>query len=995
MKNPIEDIDNWTIDQLSRISATMGLTRFECDTKNRNLVFKEHTIEPREMHNLGKVKIANQIYSILIPNNHKKDAKPFINFAVNDAIDTARTINELRISYIKSAIAAIMARNMSHNIGSHILSTLGYEGQSVADDRVLYKYLQQRMDYIAQISTEIPKWTYSAWFLSDIMRRFYMQENLLTYLGHSEGLTSYSYKKEKNKGAIEIRVCKKKKDGAWGKGENVIPGNGKFEDFQVAIPGGIVGYHAFYTILENFIRNAAKHDWAKANRENIKNLVVTIEFENNPDKYYIPFVIYYNIPLSKKGEEKAELLKNLEDWLKDDFIDDKGELKKENWGLKEMRISAGYLLKKQHDEIGLGKENILFNEEVTTFSGIIKVDTVPVNGNEYLGYRFAIYRPKEVLFIGTWADIKKEKKELAFKYGVQFKNEMPYAERDYNFILFDGETFEREFSNFEKNQKNTKSLEQKLLYFLEQFPGRVIVMWNEGQDRQAQQDSEIKTLFEGGNSVLKKRVIALTKGEFNKWFDLKAKNINFSKLKFSLSKMWIDHWRKLKGKPHLGIFIELGGSGQKEKERLEHEILKYIVEKHLKKICETIHGKSIGDANISFEGAKTKLREIVIELIKKLKRAELKSKIELLNYIKEEFLNDSGNKIFEILDTNKGLAVLGNPEEEAKKYKKSFESYAGSVIDIMVDMVKDLIFKDEKELETLPVLFKERYVAEPDISDMINKLTFINESGEWEKKIVSCDDEEKADIIYRRHDPIHLGSDEKVYCEALSGSQFFFNILFHTLTAKSSVSENKFESHRIILQLLENALLEFMIIDERVRNFYVKNFENSLDKYRSAKIGAPCGVIYKAEDKKAKYSLCSEPKRDSGSAKKIEGQVEKQRVDTGVYIISQLDDEDKLYYQKIDKKPPDVFIIHQGIIDKMGFKENEKDDLDDFIDIIKNNIPYVFVTSGRGKPHNIPENTKLLPFSSIEAYLMSNFPEKNLLTQILMQIFWEEESEKH
>jgi len=34
-------------------------------------------------------------------------------------------------------------------------------------------------------------------------------------------------------------------------------------DIQIAIPGGIIGYHAFYVIVENIIRNSAKHSYTK------------------------------------------------------------------------------------------------------------------------------------------------------------------------------------------------------------------------------------------------------------------------------------------------------------------------------------------------------------------------------------------------------------------------------------------------------------------------------------------------------------------------------------------------------------------------------------------------------------------------------------------------------------------------------------------------------------------------------------------------------------
>ena len=65
-----------------------------------------------------------------------------------------------------------MARNMSHNIGSHVLAKMGYANLSelnLPQSQILYKYMQQRMDFIALISTEFPKWSYLTWFLKELI----------------------------------------------------------------------------------------------------------------------------------------------------------------------------------------------------------------------------------------------------------------------------------------------------------------------------------------------------------------------------------------------------------------------------------------------------------------------------------------------------------------------------------------------------------------------------------------------------------------------------------------------------------------------------------------------------------------------------------------------------------------------------------------------------------------------------------------------------------
>ena len=98
----------------------------------------------------------------------------------------------------KSAIAAIMARNMSHNIGSHVLSRVALHSltSSGEDEHIDYaqdcallaSYLQQRMDFIAQITTELPSWSYPYRFVTQLMRQFFMQQHLLNYVAVSEKL---------------------------------------------------------------------------------------------------------------------------------------------------------------------------------------------------------------------------------------------------------------------------------------------------------------------------------------------------------------------------------------------------------------------------------------------------------------------------------------------------------------------------------------------------------------------------------------------------------------------------------------------------------------------------------------------------------------------------------------------------------------------------------------------------------------------------------------
>jgi hypothetical protein len=183
---------------------------------------------------------------------------------------------------IHSAIAAIMSRNMSHNIGSHVLADLVSKMDINSSEHLnhFYRYLQNRMDFIAQITTDFPEWTYPAYFNKEMMRIFYESFILIDRIGVSEGLGAYQWPEDWRKGdmrgKIIVRTCttqwvngKEKKDTFdWGVNEYHM--GDLVNDLQLAIPGGIVGYHAFYIIIENIIRNSAKHDYDTRMKENLK-----------------------------------------------------------------------------------------------------------------------------------------------------------------------------------------------------------------------------------------------------------------------------------------------------------------------------------------------------------------------------------------------------------------------------------------------------------------------------------------------------------------------------------------------------------------------------------------------------------------------------------------------------------------------------------------------------------------------------------------------------
>ena len=376
---------------------------------------------------------------------------------------------ELYKNSLKTAIAAIMSRNMSHNIGSHVLARMSYEefeslksddlleilkllpnvesgkplpdgmskkidGRSplfAQDARIFSAYLQQRMDFIAQICTDWPTWTDTACLSRDLMARFLRQRPLLEHIAKSEGLTATIFDSDgvriesgRNRIGFVMRLIKP--TGKGKKGERIIKpqditpilnftAKHKYDDavgenadgygknfvtyphrIPVAFPGGQVGWHAFYVILEGIIRNAAKHSFSRleldpkqkedVNLDVIIDVIDEGEKANNRPAYTVR--IYTNVDRDEhtKPEEGAENHDNnyvdisreeqkklpskykdktkrrkwqsdrLNGFLTASFITDAGDIEKKHWGLSECRVSAGYLQMASITDIG-GKQD--------------------------------------------------------------------------------------------------------------------------------------------------------------------------------------------------------------------------------------------------------------------------------------------------------------------------------------------------------------------------------------------------------------------------------------------------------------------------------------------------------------------------------------------------------------------------------------------------------------------------------------------------------------
>lgn len=146
----------------------------------------------------------------------------------------------------------------------------------------------------------------------------------------------------------------------------------RLRNLEVSFPGGMIGRHAFFSIVENIIRNSAKHS------KKHKKLVITIDAKETADNQYVKVKIKDN--LKNWTQEIENIIKT---GLKEDYINDDGSIAENYKGLKEMRISAAWL------------RNIVDDEDNAN-PPILSVDK---DNNNNIEYTFYLEKPWRVALI--------------------------------------------------------------------------------------------------------------------------------------------------------------------------------------------------------------------------------------------------------------------------------------------------------------------------------------------------------------------------------------------------------------------------------------------------------------------------------------------------------------------------------------------------------------------------------------------------------------------
>lgn len=352
----------------------------------------------------------------------------------------------LKKAYLKSAMAAIMARNISHNLGSHVLSyvkadlssteRIVHEGvlDNMLDENLtlfqgttesetqtqkfnelkkriagitkdhggkhpasyllglghLLNYVQERQDYIATIASATIPYFSTINFKDHILDEFThdakskrhsksqeLQQNLLLkYIALSEQKTRHFLNaKTRGENNIEFTLTFVDAGGQRVSFETYNPGDKVIEselrNINIEVPAGILGRQAFFSILENIIRNAAKHG---AVQGTLAFEIVVEEFSD----------FFYNIKIftNEEGDLKRKAQK-LNSLLNADLVNKDGSIEESNKGLKEIYISAAWL------------KNVIFPDIKDSTDEIIRV----FEEKGRLGYQFKLFKSRKVAIV--------------------------------------------------------------------------------------------------------------------------------------------------------------------------------------------------------------------------------------------------------------------------------------------------------------------------------------------------------------------------------------------------------------------------------------------------------------------------------------------------------------------------------------------------------------------------------------------------------------------
>lgn len=406
----------------------------------------------------------------------------------------------LKRETVKSAKAAIMSRNMSHNLGSHVMFYIKQRLESVEkildsgalknliqasslDDleKMLKEvhinndtkqmpflvglgrfinYLQERQDYIATVATDYIPYKTTINFKDAIYDELKPEMHARRHNGDAAGresanlLLDYIAKSEGFEKSDDIELLFIKDDGTTFNGSGTpegVPEN--LRNFNVSLPGGNLGRQAFFSIMENIIRNTAKHDGSRLKGKKlcfqfdrlIADDITNIEgfsyryreiYEKEPRLNYSGNNCYkefendfeylgITIKVEKEESELDDTINKINKGLTSKYLSNDGQMNDDYKGIKEIRLSAAWL-----------RDEKLDFEMPMNQPPAVSIRKNNIDGVKYLQYVICLPKPKKIAIVSS----SLQDAEEYHKQGCMvFKPDNLKGISDYDLVVYHGE----------------------------------------------------------------------------------------------------------------------------------------------------------------------------------------------------------------------------------------------------------------------------------------------------------------------------------------------------------------------------------------------------------------------------------------------------------------------------------------------------------------------------------------------------------------------------
>ncbi len=388
--------------------------------------------------------VSGVMFSFICPKVTTKNEKTRIlnDFAVT--ISSALSKNMLNIigklqqhvismALDRYAMAAISVRNLSHNMGSHVLSHLGQEDvlkrmlvkdshaneKGIRDLAGLHKYLRIRMSLLADMATNDPVASVPTFLHQEIIKSFKDQKLILHYL-----TGQYT-------NAVRIVY------------ENLLDEESPSDkDVLVQLPNGELGLSAFHMILVNILRNSVKY----ASKEIKNTLTITIRIEK-PKKGKRG----YRLTIFDETVDEVHTIAKRAQFFQRNYIEGnlvkEYELRNRGLGFAEMLVAARYLRKRPFGSSwGATERRIRFLEVLPVKSGLTNATEVA-----HLGFQIYLKKPRLILIIDSknsldiHAELLPKLSELGVKIRTETELQGGYKEVHSHAIVIDLDDFHEQF----------------------------------------------------------------------------------------------------------------------------------------------------------------------------------------------------------------------------------------------------------------------------------------------------------------------------------------------------------------------------------------------------------------------------------------------------------------------------------------------------------------------------------------------------------------------